>query len=390
MSRAKLPLLSLFALLFILGACQSEGKIEGEVFIVTDGRENIEMGLVEVKAIGASAFDGHLKKRHSQSKEEVRSSAREAASLLDSLSVAQQLYEERKAKYERTQAEYSDVAKEYRMKLGSFNPSPEASKGDRVAVALERKKIILRRKPDFSSAEKGYMKSGDLGTVLSVVRDKINTFCKIESEDGETGWTGYVGRFVEPDEEVIFSKREMEERLVEAKRLYKRAESVRSDISSRLENTFGQIASYREQRYYYDNLPQPAKSDETGSDGNYELTVEGGVPYYLVARASRSVGDEEEQYYWMVKTIVAGGETKELNLSNDNLGGVADKGYALNERTLSTVRAIWESAVSLAKEGKQDVDWEKLIYRTAFPQDTTGAPIPDGIDVPEEKLLSDR
>jgi hypothetical protein len=388
MSRAKLPLLLLFALVVILGACQSEGKIEGEVFIVTEGRENIEMGLVGVKAIEASAFDGHLKERHSQSKEEVRSLAREAASLLDSLSVAQQLYEERKAEYERAQAEYSDVAKEYRMKLGSFNPSPQASKGDRVAVALERKKIILRGKPDFSSAEKGYMTSGDLGTVLDVVKDEMNTFYKIESEDSETGWTGYVGRLVEPDEDIIYSKRELEERVGKAKRLYKRVESVRSDISSRLEDTFGQIASYREQDYYYRDMPSAHSSSETGSDGNYELTVEGGVPYYIVAQASRSVGDEEEHYYWMVETTVERGETKEVNLSNDNLGGVANQGYALRERTLSTVRAIWGSAVSLAKEGEQD--WEKLIYRTAFPQDTTDAPLPDGIDVPEEKLLSDR
>ncbi len=91
----------------------------------------------------------------------------------------------------------------------------------------------------------------------------------------------------------------------------------------------------------------------------------------------------------MVETTVEGGETKEVNLSNDNLGGVADKKYALSERTLSTVRGIWQSAVSLAKEG-EEMDWEKLIYRTAFPQDSTDLPIPDDLNVPEDKLLSNR
>jgi hypothetical protein len=136
-------------------------------------------------------------------------------------------------------------------------------------------------------------------------------------------------------------------------------------------------------------MPSPISSSETGSDGNYKLTVEGSVPYYLVARASRSVGDEEEQYYWMVETTVGGGEVKEVNLSNDNLGGVVKKGYALSGRTLSTVKGIWDSAVGLAKEG-EDLEWEKLIYRTAFPQDTMDTPIPDDLDVPEEKLLTDR
>jgi hypothetical protein len=87
-------------------------------------------------------------------------------------------------------------------------------------------------------------------------------------------------------------------------------------------------------------MPQAAESDETGSDGNYELTVEAGVPYYLVATANRSVGGGEEHYYWMVKTTVESGETKEVNLSNNNLGGVADRKYALNERTVSKVKRV--------------------------------------------------
>jgi hypothetical protein len=68
---------------------------------------------------------------------------------------------------------------------------------------------------------------------------------------------------------------------------------------------------------------------------------------------------------------------------------LAEKKYALSERTLSTVKEIWDSAVGLAKKG-EELEWEKLIYRTAFPKDTTGAPIPDDLDVPEEELFSDR
>lgn len=90
-----------------------------------------------------------------------------------------------------------------------------------------------------------------------------------------------------------------------------------------------------------------------------------------------------------MKTTVEGGEVKEVNLSNDNLGGVANRKYALSERTLSKVRGIWESSISLAKEGEEGLDWDKLIYQTAFPQDTTDAPIPDDLNVSEEKLLSE-
>ncbi len=48
MSRSRL-LLPLLAVLFILGACQSEGKLTGEVFIVTEGGSNVELGDTEVR-----------------------------------------------------------------------------------------------------------------------------------------------------------------------------------------------------------------------------------------------------------------------------------------------------------------------------------------------------
>jgi len=389
MSRAKLPLLSLFALLFILGACQSEGKIEGEVFVVTEGRENIEMGLVEVKAIKASSLEEHLKERHSQSKGEVKSLAREAKSLLDSVSVAQQLYEKKKAEYEEAQSEYEETVAMYRATLRSFNSSPQASAGDRVAVALE-KNIKLRVKPNFSSAMVGYMSGGEMGTVLSVREKKVNTFYEIRTKDGNTGWTGYTGKMVEPKEKVIYLKNKSKKVSNKRKEEYKETENEIEVISKVYNRVLDSMSKYRKQGHYYENMPQAAESDETGSDGNYELTVEAGVPYYLVATANRSVGGGEEHYYWMVKTTVESGETKEVNLSNNNLGGVADRKYALNERTVSKVKRVWESAVSLAKEGEQELDWEKLIYRTAFPQDSSDVPIPDDLNVPEEKLVGDR
>jgi hypothetical protein len=386
MSRAKLPLLSLFALVFILGACQSEGKIEGEVFIVTQGRENIEMGLVEVKAVKSSSMDEYLEERHKQSQKEVQMLAQKAAAQLDSLSLAQKRSRERKAEYESAQAKYDEVSQEYLRSLSSYNPSPPAKQGDRLALNPGHR-ITLRKDPSRSSTRTGYMSEGELGNVLDVKEAKINTFYKLESYDGEVGWTPFVSRLVEPDGEIVSLRNKTKERVGRSRRLYRKARTVRSEIANRVEDTFRRIPTYRGQKYYFDDMPQAAKSDETGSDGNYELTVEGGASYNIVAQASRSVGDEDEQYYWMVETSVSGGETKEVNLSNNNLGGVADMKYALDDRTLSTVNEIWQAAIRLAKEG-EEMDWEKLIYRTAFPDDTTGVPIPDDLNVSEENLLS--
>lgn len=386
MSEAKL-LLSLFALLFILGACQGEGKVEGEVFIVTEGRENIEMGLVEVKAVNSSSLDEYLEERHKRSQKEVQMLAQKAAAQLDSLSLAQERFRERKAEYESAQAKYDEVRQEYRRSLRSYDSSPQAEEGDRVAVNLGET-ITLRNETSSASTETGYMSGGDLGTVLEVEEAEINTYYKVEADDGDVGWTPFVSEFAGLDENLISLRRQSKEKVERSRKIYRKAREDRDDIANRVEDTYGRIPTYREQRYYFEDMPQAAKSDETGSDGTYELSVEGGTPYYIVAQASRSVGDREEQYYWMVETSVSGGETKEVNLSNNNLGGVADMKYALNERTLYIVREIWQSSISLAKEG-EEMDWEKLIYRTAFPEDSTDVPIPDDLNVPEEKLLSD-
>ena len=347
MSRGRL-FLPLLAVLLILGACQSEGKLKGEVFIVTEGRENIEMGLVDVKAIEAESVEKHLQRRHERAQRRVRSQASDMATLLDSLSSLSAQLPEGTA---------TEPLRSY-----ALDETSRASAGEKVVAIPDAGEIVLR------GTRKGTVRLTE-PTIGNVVTRLGDDYIFYEVDFG--GFSGQVnnGNLVRYDDFKSVSRaRRIEER-------------IKSEIDS--------ISKIRGERYYWGGFPQEKESEETGSDGEYELTVEGGVPYYLVAQASRSLGEEEEKYYWMVKTTVEAGEEKEIHLSNDNLGGVAKKGYALSERSLSIVRGIWNSSISLAKE-REELDWEKLIYRTAFPDDTTDALIPDDLDVSGEKLLSDR
>ncbi|WP_251980305.1 hypothetical protein [Salinibacter ruber] len=339
MSRGRFLLLPLLASVLILGACQSEGKLKGEVFIVTEGRENIVMGLVDVKAIEAESVEEHLQSRYKRAQREVKTRASEIGASLDSL--------------DDLSVGSSGLLS---VDLYTLSMMGSADAGERVLALPKEGEIDLGRGRQITEPT-----TGTLGSELDY------GFYEVD-------FGGYSGQVKGSNLIRLSDYRNIQES---------------KEIEDRVEKKLSEVERYISQSYYYRDLPQPAVSDETGSDGNYELTVEGGVPYFLVAKASRSLGDEEEQYYWMVKTTVEGGEEKEVNLSNDNLGSVANKGYALSERTLSTVKGIWDSAVGLAKEGGE-LEWEKLIYRTAFPEDTTDAPIPDDLDVPEEKLLSDR
>jgi len=364
MSRGKLLLFPLLGALLILGACQSEGKLKGEVFIVTEGRENIEMGLVEVKAIEAESVEKHLQRRHERARRRVKSKASDMATLLDSLSSLS--------------AQLSEGTATKPLRSYALDETSRVSAGEKVVAIPDAGEIVLR------NTRKGTVRLTEptIGTVVTRLgEDYIFYEVDFGSFSGQVNNSNLIRH---SDFESIRKSRRIEERI----------ETEIDFISKRLEKKIRFISKHRGEGYYWGGFPQEKDSDETGSDGEYELTVEGGVPYYLVAQASRSVGDEEEQYYWMVKTTVEGGEVKEINLSNDNLGGVANKKYALSKSKISTVRGIWEASVSLAKEGEElegeELDWEKLIYRTAFPDDTMDAPLPDELDVPEEKLLSDR
>ncbi|MCS3664509.1 molecular chaperone GrpE (heat shock protein) [Salinibacter ruber] len=385
MSRSRL-LLPLLAVLFILGACQSEGKLTGEVFIVTEGRENIEMGLVEVKAFQSPNMDEYIRNRYDESKSRAKHTSKKVDNLLDSLRRLGNKFESIESKYDEVKERKETIMAKYKRDLMSDKrPAGNASSGDKVAA---RTPVTLRERPKFSSDKTGGILSGDVAEVVSVEEKSVNTFYKLKTEDGNIGWTGYIGDLMnyERFEDDIRSSKE---RVEDVKKDYMSAKKSMSNMEERAETLFERLESYRGQKFYFKALPSSDNSDETDSDGKYELTVEGGVSYYVVAHASRSTGVGEEQYFWMVETTVEGDKVKELNLANDKLGSLAEKKYALSERTLSTVKEIWDSAVGLAKKG-EELEWEKLIYRTAFPKDTTDAPIPDDLDVPEEELFSDR
>lgn len=85
MSRGRLLLLPLLAVLFILGACQSGGKLKGEVFVVTKGRSNVELGDIEVKAIRSSVWERHLREKHQRAEELVSNKVKRLKPLMDSL-----------------------------------------------------------------------------------------------------------------------------------------------------------------------------------------------------------------------------------------------------------------------------------------------------------------
>ena len=67
---------------------------------------------------------------------------------------------------------------------------------------------------------------------------------------------------------------------------------------------------------YMQDMPAPANASKTDADGNFTLTVPSGK-YVIAATANRTVFEDTEQYYWLVR-IDASSPVQSLMLSNDN------------------------------------------------------------------------
>ncbi len=74
---------------------------------------------------------------------------------------------------------------------------------------------------------------------------------------------------------------------------------------------------------FFVDLPQPVATAKTDADGRFELTIPDKGEYVLVASAERTVFNDVERYFWVVRL---NSEEFKATLSNDNLttSGSAD------------------------------------------------------------------
>lgn len=78
--------------------------------------------------------------------------------------------------------------------------------------------------------------------------------------------------------------------------------------------------TYTSGDYFLSNLPKLDDSSKTDSDGQFKLIVPNNEKYFIVASASRSVGEKKEYYYWMIEYPNSSfREDQKILLSNDNL-----------------------------------------------------------------------
>ena len=72
--------------------------------------------------------------------------------------------------------------------------------------------------------------------------------------------------------------------------------------------------------FFLNDLPKPDYSTKTDSDGKFNLVIQKGKKYFIIASATRKVGNTEEYYYWLIQYPNSSfRENEKIILSNDNL-----------------------------------------------------------------------
>lgn len=344
--------LEVHAILFLalLTSCSPDAaKVEGEVFVVTEGRENIELGLVNVDAFRAETLEEHFQERHQTSRDSTLAKISTCATLLDTLArlggKRNQLKAELDSQREkllqgREQGGFPSL-EEYLSR--NRTTASQLSPGERVVIAVNGADFSRER-----GVERTY-RALSAGEEVTVV-DKKGGQIKVETGEKE-GWVYHRN----------LSKMNNYRKYRQVGRLQNDISALSSEMDSIEQNVtriIGQISRLRTQGFYLSSLPTPAESDKTGSDGQFEMSLPSGTPHFLVAEASRSLNASKEVYRWTVP--ITPGDTQEIILSNDNLGQLSKRDYILSESGLNNFSSVTRSAISKARKG-ESAPWEKVL-----------------------------
>ncbi|HEY5345955.1 MAG TPA: hypothetical protein VIK62_06385 [Verrucomicrobiae bacterium] len=318
------------------GCSPREEKIEGSVFIVTQGGENLKMGLVTV-----SIFD----------LQQIGSSLAEATDdlkkLLEELKREKEAFNEKKNKSDlagytlwQQYIEAKNLADRTLDKIGGDpNKRPEFSSTDEGSLKFSREIIVerdeLKQKADRLSdnAEFRGQEPQDLlnaiqassdarralddydATYFSGFNDTRETLEGLERKkqaiiETQTNWDSLKPVYLEQ----VVGKNRLHEAYFKATDDADSYGKSLTAVTKRLQDW-----SAEKPQTYFDNLPAPLAVVKTDADGKFALQFSQKGEFILVAQAQRQVSDNTEKYFWLVRVHPDGKATIQVMLSNDNL-----------------------------------------------------------------------
>ena len=133
------PRIHIVLLFALCSSCSRDGKIDGQIFIVTEGRENIKLALVDIRAIRESDFSTYLRSAEKDKQSELQRAALECERFQSAVDRARADSEAaeilREAAYKTFRASHDPNSADYKNAKAAYYSLADQS--DKKAAALK-------------------------------------------------------------------------------------------------------------------------------------------------------------------------------------------------------------------------------------------------------------
>jgi hypothetical protein len=291
--KTKFLLIYIFAVLVTLTGCKpNETLLTGQMFIVTQGAENVKLGDVEILLIEKSQVTVFLQKKQYVIDAEIASRQQDLTDAKDEINKAQTNYVSflQKKPYQ-TNENY--------VKIGS-----------QLAVILKLKNTFQRQYDaldiNAKSAESDASYDVDKYNTLLNQRTSVQQSLDIENK---------VAASLQEKLDDIKSSAEAEKN------------NILNSAVSRAANAETKLKNYpTAEDCLSDFLPAVIKKTISDSDGKFSFSYPHNKSFAIFARAQRKILSKTETYYWIIDTPT-NMKTARILLSNNNLVTVDQDGY---------------------------------------------------------------
>jgi len=298
--KASFLYLGIFATLFFTGCSPKNGTVNGNIFIVTEGAQNIKLGLVTVYLLDEQQVQTLVTTTTPIVEKRLTEIKNSFQPLEQELELKKAAIAETDPKYKEEQRLADEAETE-----GEFEPF--ISNGSRPQWTIYDAQALQKARQDYAKfgPNEYSLESVEARQNLEKLTDDANDIFKRQKLWDK--WRPiYLKHFNESkrlsDELTQLNGRveQLEDQIKTQKALLKKWLSLNSAA-------------------YFENLPDSIPSAKTDADGNFSFSIPRKGRFALAAKAQRNAADNTEEYYWIVWVSLNGELEKKILLSNDNL-----------------------------------------------------------------------
>ena len=249
--------------------------LDGEVFIVTEGAQNIKLGLVEVGLIPMADVDKCLEAKREETRAARGQIEAAVASAYGEMKRLEELARVSQAEGQATAIRVAEAA-----------IRKDARK---QSIALMNEELTGMRVVGDQKVWIGHMATGNRAVVLMTELNQAREEERKERVEDPVG---------------------AEEKARHAAEEAQSAQETYAELTDK-------ALSYRSGAPYMDDLTNLIRRTKTNADGKFRMEVPASGVFALAAQATRHVGEKVERYYWLLR--LPEGHEKTVTLSNDNM-----------------------------------------------------------------------